>query len=172
MTKIPWKGQETFSDHQVFVATKAGQCVSVDQLISTQVGFIAQFKGSLTNKRNTAAMVFVDHYSSKLKYMHLMTEITSEETMEAKRAFEHFTKQHDIRILHYHCNMDNLQTMLSRTIAVPRDNILPFAGSTLTSKTTLQKRPSATSARALGSSSSMRDSNGQLPSTWPFGHML
>ncbi len=25
MTKVPWKGQETSSDHQVFVATKAGQ---------------------------------------------------------------------------------------------------------------------------------------------------
>ncbi len=42
MTKVPWRGQETSSE--VFVATKAGQCVSVDQLISTQVGFIAQLK--------------------------------------------------------------------------------------------------------------------------------
>ncbi len=29
MTKVPWRGQETSSE--VFVATKAGQCVSVDQ---------------------------------------------------------------------------------------------------------------------------------------------
>jgi hypothetical protein len=33
MTKVPWRGRETSSD--VFVATKAGQCVSVDQSIST-----------------------------------------------------------------------------------------------------------------------------------------
>jgi hypothetical protein len=33
-----------------------------------------------------------------------MTKLTSEETMEAKHAFEHFAKQHSIRILHYHCN--------------------------------------------------------------------
>ncbi len=33
MTKVPWKGQETSS--KVFVATKAGQCVSVDQMILT-----------------------------------------------------------------------------------------------------------------------------------------
>ncbi len=42
MTKVPWKGQETSS--KVFVATKVGQCVSVNQMILTQVGFIAQLK--------------------------------------------------------------------------------------------------------------------------------
>ncbi len=81
MTKVPWRGQETSSE--VFVATKAGQCVSVDQLISMQVGFIAQLKGTLTKKRYTAATVFIDHYS-RLKYIHLMTKLTSKETMEAK----------------------------------------------------------------------------------------
>ncbi len=81
MTKVPWRGRETSSE--VFVGTKAGQCVSVDQLISTQVGFIAQLKGTLTKKSYTAAPVFVDHYS-RLKYIHLMTKLTSKETMEAK----------------------------------------------------------------------------------------
>ncbi len=101
MTKVPWKGQETSSE--VFVAMKAGQCVGVDQMISTQVGFIAQLKGTLTKKRYTAATISVDHYS-RLKYVHLMTRLTSEETIEAKRAFEHFAEQHGVRILHYHCN--------------------------------------------------------------------
>jgi hypothetical protein len=94
----------------VFVATKAGQCVSVDQLISMQVGFIAQLKQSLTKKHYTAATIFGDHYS-KLKYIHLMTKLTSEETIETKCTFEHFAKQHGVRILHYHCDngrfMDN-----------------------------------------------------------------
>jgi hypothetical protein len=103
MTKVPWKGQENSSNHQVFVATKTGQCVSVDQLISMQVGFVAQFKGSLTKKRYTTATVFVDCYF-KLKYLHLRTKLTSEETTEAKRAFEHFAEQHGVRILHYHYN--------------------------------------------------------------------
>jgi hypothetical protein len=85
------------------VATKAGQCVSVDQLVSMQVGFIAQLKGTLTKKHYTAVTVFVDHYS-RLKYIHLMTKLTSEKTMDAKRAFEHFAEQHCVRILHYHCN--------------------------------------------------------------------
>jgi hypothetical protein len=60
MTKVPWKGQETSSE--VFVAAKAGQCVSVDQMISMQVGFIAQLKETLSKKRYTAATVFVNHY--------------------------------------------------------------------------------------------------------------
>jgi hypothetical protein len=101
MTKVPWRGQETSSE--VFVATKAGQCVSVDQLVSTQVGFIAQLKGTLTKKHYTAATVFVDHYS-RLKYVHLMTKLSSKETMDAKQAFEHFVNQHGLCILHYHCN--------------------------------------------------------------------
>ncbi len=81
MTKVPQRGRETSSE--VFVATKAGQCISVDQLVSTQVGFIAQLKGTLTKKHYMAATIFVDHYSW-LKYIHLMTKLTSKETMEAK----------------------------------------------------------------------------------------
>jgi len=61
MTKVPWRGKENAG--QVFVATRPGQCVSADQMISTQVGFIAQLKGSLTKKRYKYATIFVDHYS-------------------------------------------------------------------------------------------------------------
>ncbi len=72
-------------------------------MILTQVGFIAQLKGTLTKKHYTAATVFIDHYS-RLKYIHLMPKLTSKETMEAKLAFEHFAKQPGVRILRYHCN--------------------------------------------------------------------
>jgi hypothetical protein len=105
-------------------------------MISTQVGFITHLKGSLTKKRYTAATVFVDHYS-RLKYIHLMTKLTSEETIEAKRAFEHFAKQHGVRILHYHCN----------NRAVQRGNVSPSVGSMPISKRALQKRPSGTFKR-------------------------
>jgi len=50
MTKVPWRGKEGDSDHTVFKATAPGQILSVDQMISTQVGFIAQLKGLLTKK--------------------------------------------------------------------------------------------------------------------------
>jgi hypothetical protein len=42
MTKLPWQGKETKANHEVFVATKPGQCISVDQMMSTEVGFYAQ----------------------------------------------------------------------------------------------------------------------------------
>ncbi len=103
MTKVPWRGKERESDHKVFVATKPRQIVSVDQMISTQVGFIAQLKGGLTKKQYTATTIFTDHYS-RLQYIHLMTCLILQETVNAKRAFKHFAEQHGMRILHYHCN--------------------------------------------------------------------
>jgi len=41
MTKIPWRGKEPKSSHKVFTATKPGETVSVDQMVSTEVGFFA-----------------------------------------------------------------------------------------------------------------------------------
>ncbi len=94
MTKIPWRGKETKSSHEVFVATKPGECVSVDQMTSTQLGFVAQLKGKLTKKRYRCATVFVDHFS-RLRYVHLQV---NDSLIEA------FAAQHGIRIQHYHCN--------------------------------------------------------------------
>ncbi|EJK76133.1 hypothetical protein THAOC_02121 [Thalassiosira oceanica] len=89
--------------NQIHRATKAGQCVSVDQLESTQIGFIAQMKGKLTKDHYTAATVFVDHYS-RARYVHLMKDLTSEETIRAKAAFEQWAILHGVTIQHYHCD--------------------------------------------------------------------
>ncbi len=64
MTKIPWRGRETKASHEVFVTTKPGQCISVDQMTSTEVGFYAQMKGKLTKKRYRCATILVDHLTS------------------------------------------------------------------------------------------------------------
>jgi hypothetical protein len=50
MTKLPWRGKESKTSHKVFVATKPEECVLVNQMVSTQVGFFAQLKGKLTNR--------------------------------------------------------------------------------------------------------------------------
>jgi hypothetical protein len=50
MTKLPWQGKETKANHKVFVATKPGECVSVNQMTSMEVGFYVQLKGKLTKK--------------------------------------------------------------------------------------------------------------------------
>jgi hypothetical protein len=125
MTKVPWRGQETSSE--VFVTTKVEQCVSVDQLVSTQVGFIAQLKGTLTKRHYTEATIFVDHYSW-LKYIHLMTKLTSKETMEAKQAFEHFAQQRGVCILHYHCNNGRFADNAFKNSCSPKGQRLTFCG--------------------------------------------
>jgi hypothetical protein len=39
MTKPSWQGKETKADHKVFITTKPGECISVDQMMSTKVDF-------------------------------------------------------------------------------------------------------------------------------------
>jgi hypothetical protein len=62
MTKLPWHGKESKSSHKVFVATKPGETVSVNQMVSTEAGFFAQLKGTLTKKHYKCATIFVDHF--------------------------------------------------------------------------------------------------------------
>lgn len=83
--------------------TRAGQCVSVDQMESSSVGFIGQLKGKLTTKRYKYATVFIDHYS-RYTYVHLQSRLTSEETMEAKKAFEAHARSIGVGIEHYHAD--------------------------------------------------------------------
>jgi hypothetical protein len=103
MTKIPWRGKETKASHEVFTATKLVECISVDQMVSTEVGFFAQMKGKLTKKRYRCATIFVEHYSH-LRFVHLQVDNSSVETIAAKLAFEAFVAEHGVKIQHYHCN--------------------------------------------------------------------
>jgi hypothetical protein len=103
MTKTPWRGEESKATHQVFVATKPGECMSVNHMVSTHLGFITQLKGSLTKKRYKAASIFVEHFL-RLCFVHLMQDLSSEESVKAKRAFELFAAEHGVTIRHYHCN--------------------------------------------------------------------
>ena len=101
MTKQPsrHKGEKK----HIFVATKPGEVVSIDQLESTELGFVAQAKGRLTLKRYRYATVFVDHYS-RLKFIHFHDKLTGLETINAKRSFERFAAEHGVIIRHYHCD--------------------------------------------------------------------
>jgi hypothetical protein len=103
MTKVPWRGKEAAK--MVFKAAKPGPCVSVDQMISTQVGFFAQLKGRLTNKRYCAATIFVDHFSG-YNFVYLMAHLLSEESVEAKCAFERHASELGVTIQHYHADND------------------------------------------------------------------
>jgi hypothetical protein len=50
MTKLPWQGKETKAKQEVFFATKPEECILVDQMMSTEVGFHVQLKGKLAKK--------------------------------------------------------------------------------------------------------------------------
>jgi hypothetical protein len=103
MTKLPWQGKETKADHEVFVATKPGECVLVNQMTPTEVGFFAQLKGKLTKKRYKCATVFVGHYSC-LRFSHLQLDDKSDKTLAAKLAFKQYAAEHGVKVLHYHCD--------------------------------------------------------------------
>ena len=102
MHRKPWrmKGRSPNSSR---MATEPGQIVSVDQLESPTPGFIAQLKGTLTKQCYKYATVFVDQYS-RLSYVHLQRTITSDETVQAKIAFERYAQERGVQIRHYHAN--------------------------------------------------------------------
>ena len=60
-------------------------------------------KGKLTKKRYRCATIFVNHFS-RLRFIHLQTDDSSEETLAAKRAFKTFAAKHGVRIHNYHCD--------------------------------------------------------------------
>ena len=103
MTKIPWRTKATANKIKVKQVLAPGDCVSVDQLQSSLPGFIGQLKGKLTKKRYMAATVFVDHYS-RLSYTHLQQTLSSDDTLQAKQAFETYCSKHGVKVKHYHAD--------------------------------------------------------------------
>jgi hypothetical protein len=103
MTRRPWRIKGTYCQTPK-VTNKPGEYVSVYQLESPAPGFIAQLKGMPTIKRFKAATVFDDHYS-RLGYIYLQQDLTSNETIKAKQAFEAFAHTYGVRI--QHCRTDN-----------------------------------------------------------------
>ena len=102
-TKRPWRTKAKPAKIGGRMPNEAGQCVSVDQMISKTPGLIAQVKGWLTNKRYKAATVFADH-ASGLTYVHVSEGTTAEETLEAKAAFESYAETMGVTIKHYHAD--------------------------------------------------------------------
>jgi hypothetical protein len=68
-------------------------------MILTEVDFYTQLKGRLTKKHYKVATIFVDHFS-RLRFVHLQLDTTSEDTMAAKITFEQFVAEHKVKILY------------------------------------------------------------------------
>jgi hypothetical protein len=102
MTRTPWRTKAK-NNREIRKATASGQCISVDQMESSTLGFIGQLKGKLTTRRYKYATVFIDNYS-RYKYIHFHSSITSEETLQAKVAFEAHARALNVQILNYHAD--------------------------------------------------------------------
>ena len=102
MTRRTWRVKGD-AQHKTKIATQPGQVVSVAQLESPTLGFVAQLKGILTNQRYKYALVFVDQYSN-LTFVFLQRRSTSEETVLAKKTFERYASLKGVRIQHYHAD--------------------------------------------------------------------
>jgi len=84
--------------------TAPGQWVSVDQFESSTQGLIAQLKGKLTISRyRGATTIYVDHFS-RLSFAFLQSQLTSEETLKGKKAFEKYCEARGVTVKHYHAD--------------------------------------------------------------------
>ena len=102
MTRRPWRVK---GDNKAAVktVTRLGQVVSMNQLESNSPGLIAQLKGKLTQQRYKYATIFMDQFSG-YTFVFLQRRLMSEETVQAKHAFERTSKQRGVKIRHYHAD--------------------------------------------------------------------
>jgi len=109
------------------IATKPGNCGSVNQLTSPTPGLVAQVSGALTKYRYTTATVFVDH-ATDFGYLHLQRSSGAADTVEAKEAFERFASEHGVRVQHYHADNGVFSSNEWRSKCVQSGQGLTFAG--------------------------------------------
>jgi len=74
---------------------------SLDHLVSAQPGLIPHFSGKLTGLRVNGATIFVDHHSDHV-YVFLMRDLTLDETILAKHAYERFLSSIGVTSKAYH----------------------------------------------------------------------
>ena len=79
----------------------------MDQLESQFKGFLDQIKVRMTKKQYIFANVFLDH-DSRISYVHLHINLTSEETLKANQSFEAYGKKQLVTIRHYHADKGGL----------------------------------------------------------------
>ena len=98
-TKRAWRDKGPVSS--LVPSTSPGQCVSVDQLESSTMGLVAQTKGAPTTQRYNSATVFVDHHT-RFTFVYVQPSTDAAHTVLAKEAFELFSRNVGVTILHYH----------------------------------------------------------------------
>jgi transposase InsO family protein len=101
-TKRKWRSR-TSKNWDPNRVHEPGQVVSVDQMVSSTPGLVAQMTGFLTKERYRYVTVYVDH-GSGLGFSYLQKSDTAKETIESKEAFERLAKSKGVYIQHYHAD--------------------------------------------------------------------
>ena len=123
----PWRYKGSKNRKPIKPATRPGQVVSMDQLVSPTPGFVPTHRGTPTTQRYFGATVFVDHFSD-FTYVHLMTKMDAEATVEAKLAFEHIASSHGVTIQHYHADNGLFDSKLFKASIQKAHQTLSFCG--------------------------------------------
>jgi hypothetical protein len=123
----PWRHKGSRNTRPIKPATFPGQVVSIDQLVSPTQGFIPTHRGTPTMQRYIGATVFVDHFSD-FTYIHLMTKLDADSTVEAKLAFERLSASHGVAIKHYHADNGLFDTKTFRAAVLRSQQSLTFCG--------------------------------------------
>ena len=99
-TKRPWrsKGQQKSIRSKKTVFPDG--CISIDQLESVQTGMIPQSSGYKVIERYVGATVVVGNFS-RFVYVHYMTSLNTEQTIEAKLTYERLAESHGVIIKSY-----------------------------------------------------------------------
>ncbi len=128
-------------------------------------------QGMACHQHYRGATIFVDHFP-QLWYIHFHMTLMSEETIQAKMAFETFAASDGVKIQQYHMRiMATLQTMHSSITMKTTRNFSPTAELMLTSKIEFLKDPSGMFRSKSGNLCSMLSTNGQEWWIWVCGLM-
>jgi hypothetical protein len=122
----PWRTHGHIG-HISRTATKPGDVVSVDQLISKTPGLVAQSTGILMKRRHSVATIFVDQ-ASGIDIVYPQESTSAKDTLAAKQAFERFAKQHNVTIKHYHCDNGIFASKKFRAAVDTASQTMTFCG--------------------------------------------
>ena len=100
ITKLQWLNKYASIRGSIWKASSPGECISVDHMESRTPGFISQLNGKPTKHCYRAVEIFLDHFSN-LTYVHLQRGLLSDETAQAKKVFEDYTRTYRTRIKKY-----------------------------------------------------------------------
>ena len=94
---------------------------------SSAPGLIPQSRGKLMRDRYKVATIFVDHFSD-YTYAHLQTSTDTEQTLEAKEAFERLAATYDVRISRYRADNGRFAERAFKQAAQQANQSLTFTG--------------------------------------------